>query len=107
MEELGRGDLIEDIEWTSQVRGDGAGYDVRSFRGATVDPLYIEVKTTNSGKHQPFLVSANELMFSARHASDYSLYRIFDFAKSPRLFLLPGSIAAHVELVPKVFFARF
>lgn len=105
--EAGREDLIGDIEWTSEVIGDGAGYDIRSFRGDSDEPLYIEVKTTNSGKYQPFLISANEVSFSSEHDSEFSLYRVFDFARSPRLFCLEGRIDAHVELTPTAFFARF
>ena len=30
---LGREDLIQEIEWTSKEKGDGAGYDIRSFEG--------------------------------------------------------------------------
>jgi len=53
--ELGRKDLVGDIQWTSKEMGDGAGYDIRSFQGQTDEELFIEVKTTNSGKYQQFL----------------------------------------------------
>ncbi len=53
--ELGRKDLVGDIQWTSKEMGDGAGYDIRSFQGQTDEELFSEVKTTNSGKYQQFL----------------------------------------------------
>ena len=31
LHEVGRRDLLPRIEWTSRDRGDGAGYDIRSF----------------------------------------------------------------------------
>ena len=61
---LGRKDLAKEIEWTSKVRGDGAGYDIRSFNADTDKELFIEVKTTNSGKNQPFIISDNEVAIS-------------------------------------------
>lgn len=31
LRKAGRKDLAKEVEWTSEVRGDGAGYDIRSF----------------------------------------------------------------------------
>lgn len=104
---LGRHDLISDIEWTSKERGDGTGYDIRSFEGKTDDELFIEVKTTNSGKYQPFFISANELEFSREQSEKYSLYRLYDFSGSPAVFQLRGSVEDHVDLIPKIFAANF
>jgi len=104
---LGRYDLVEDIEWTSQEKGDGAGYDIRSFEGKTDDELFIEVKTTNSGLYQPFLITQNELLFSEANVGCYALYRLFDFANSPSLFSLKGRIIDHVQLEPRLYSAGF
>ncbi len=62
----GRDDLLSAVEWTSKEHGDGAGYDIRSFDGKTDDELFIEVKTTNSGMYQPFLITQNEVAFSEK-----------------------------------------
>jgi len=105
--ELGRDDLIDDVEWTSKEKGDGTGYDVRSFQSGTDEPLYIEVKTTNSGKYQPFMVSTNEVAFSDEFQEQFSLYRVFEFARSPKLFTLHGHIKDHVDLTPTTFRANF
>ena len=103
---LGRDDLLSDVEWTSKEQGDGAGYDIRSFDGETDDELFIEVKTTNSGMYQPFLITQNEVAFSEKKDSQYALYRLFGFSRDPRMFSLPGSIKQHVALAPQLYKAE-
>ena len=103
---LGRDDLLPDVEWTSKKQGDGAGYDIRSFDGETDDELFIEVKTTNSGMYQPFLITQNEVAFSERRESQYALYRLFGFSRDPRMFSLPGCIKQHVALAPQLYKAE-
>jgi hypothetical protein len=104
---LGREDLVRDVEWTSKEKGDGAGYDIRSFEGKTDKELFIEVKTTNSGMYQPFLLTQNELLFSEANVERYALYRLFDFVNSPALFSLKGRITSHVQLEPRLYSAGF
>lgn len=104
---LGRKDLINDLEWTSKERGDGAGYDIRSFEGGTDEERFIEVKTTNSGKYQPFLISRNEVEFSESFSDRYSLYRVFEFSKAPAIFDLRGRVSKHVHLDARLFSAEF
>lgn len=104
---IGREDLVADVEWTSKEKGDGAGYDIRSFAGSTDEPLFIEVKTTNSGKYQPFLISANEVAFSDDNADQYSLYRVFDFRGAASVFELAGAVNSHVHLDATIFRAGF
>ena len=103
LKRLGRADLISAVEWTSKERGDGAGYDIRSFDGPTDNELFIEVKTTNSGMYQPFLITRNEVAFSETRDSQYALYRLFDFSRDPRMFSLPGYIRKHVALSPQLY----
>lgn len=107
LERSGRSDLAQEVEWTSQVLGDGAGYDIRSFDPQRDKELFIEVKTTNSGKYQPFMISDNEVAFSEATAEQYALYRVFDFRRSGRLFTLEGNIHQHVNLQPKLYKASF
>ena len=104
---LGREDLVDEVEWTSKVRGDGAGYDIRSFNADTDQELFIEVKTTNSGKYQPFMISDNEVAFSEEHPDQYSLYRVFQFKSDPRMFTLDGNIREHVNLLVWEYSATF
>jgi hypothetical protein len=69
--------------------------------------LFIEVKTTNSGKYQPFMISDNEVAFSEEHPDQYSLYRVFQFKNDPRLFTLDGRIHEHVNLLVREYTAAF
>jgi hypothetical protein len=107
LERLGRGDLAKAIEWTSKERGDGTGYDVRSFNAQSDAELFIEVKTTNSGKYQPFIISDNEVAFSEERPDQYALYRVFEFRNRPRIFTLPGKVREHVNLVVRQYVATF
>lgn len=107
LSEIGRSDLVDDVEWTSKVKGDGAGYDIRSFSGESDKPLYIEVKTTNAGKYQPFLISTSELAFSEEYEEDYRLCRVFEFSKNAKLFQLDGRVSSHVNLSATVYRASF
>jgi hypothetical protein len=106
----GRDDLARDVEWSSDVRGDGLGYDLKSFLvdddTSEAEDHYIEVKTTVSGKYQPFFVTDNELAFSKKE-ENYSLFRVYDFPKTPRFFRLPGPIESNVKLTPELFKATF
>lgn len=103
----GREDLVEEVVWTSKEKGDGAGFDIRSFRPEQDEELFIEVKTTNSGKYQPFYISENELAFSKQNAPNYSLYRVYQFRSSPKMFTLYGKLSEHVHLFPQSYKASF
>lgn len=102
-----RSDLADRVEWSSEVRGDGLGYDIRSFDHETETELFIEVKTTNNAKYSDFFISENELAFSRERATQYALYRVYGFSKAPRLFSLEGSVEQHVNLQPTTFRAGF
>ena len=103
----GREDLATEIEWTSEDKGDGAGYDIKSFNEQRDSELFIEVKTTNSGKYQPFFITDNEVGFSRMYSEKYSLYRVYQFRNSPKLFVLPGSVTENVNLKAKTYRASF
>lgn len=96
--QAGRQDLAKEVEWASKKDGDGLGYDIRSFTLEREDELFIEVKTTNSGKYQPFYISENELAFSREYEQQYCLYRVYDFRANARLFRLEGAVDRHVDL---------
>lgn len=103
-------DLANKIDWVSDRIGDGLGYDILSYdssKGATTEQSrFIEVKTTNSGAANPFIVTCNEVEFSEEQEDAFCLYRIFNFAKKPHLFILRGPLRAHVELEPLDYKAR-
>lgn len=107
LNKAGRPDLAQEVQWVSQELGDGLGYDIRSFDPVRETELFIEVKTTKSGKYQPFFVTDNELAFSKDASENYCLYRVYDFDKDSRLFLLPGAIDSHVNLQAKSYKAFF
>ena len=97
--------LSERVEHVSATQGDGLGYDVLSFEENGRERL-IEVRITAFGELTPFFVSRNELARSETDAECYRLYRLFDFRERPRLFDLPGAIAAHCQLAPVSYLAR-
>jgi predicted RNA-binding protein len=90
----GRPDLGAKVERISETRGDGAGYDVLSFNEDGSE-RHIEVKTSNFGKSFPFDITANELAYSADCPERYYLYRVFNFKKKPKLFMLQGSLSKY------------
>ena len=101
-----RPDLSARIEWTADMRGDGAGYDIRSFE-ADGRLRYIEVKTTGLAKAFPFSVTANEVACSEALRSEYHLYRLFRFSRTPGLYVLSGALSQTCLLDPIQFRARF
>jgi hypothetical protein len=98
----GRRDLADRVVWVAADVGDGAGYDIASFR-ADGSPRLIEVKTTNLGARTPFYVTRWEVEVSKREAATYALYRVFDFRSDPRIYRLDGSVEESARLEPSVF----
>jgi hypothetical protein len=99
LHEMGAKSLANRIEHISVTRGDGAGYDILSFDGDGRE-RFIEVKTTAYVAETPFFVSPNEIGFSSEQQDKFHLYRLFGFRKRPRMFALPGPIAASCALDP-------
>lgn len=79
--QAGREDLKELIEHTSQIIGDGTGYDLISYTTEGVKK-YIEVKTTAGGKGTPFYLSAQELAFATLNKEKYYIYRVFNYNRN-------------------------
>jgi hypothetical protein len=99
---LGRRDLADRVVWVAHDLGDGAGYDVSSFRDDGRERL-IEVKTTNHGPRTPFYITRWEIEVSRRNPDVYSLYRVHGFARDPRIYILDGSVEERARLEAKVF----
>jgi hypothetical protein len=95
----GRSDLARRVEWTSQERGDGAGYDIASFSLDGTERL-IEVKTTNGSALTPFYLTENERLFSEERPRHFRLVRLYDFALVPNAFELAPPLTAHLSLSP-------
>lgn len=102
--------LARNVRHVSLLDGDGLGYDILSFTPAG-GQKFIEVKTTRQGVEWPFLVTLNEVEFSAEVTDHFNLYRVFDFgrpAKSAKpqglgLYVLPGSLELTCNLRAEVF----
>lgn len=94
----GRSDLSRQVRWVSDLDGDGAGYDIRSFESDGRDRL-IEVKTTNGWDRTPFFLTRNELSVSEMHPHDWCLVRLWNFAREPKAFELRPPLEAHVSLI--------
>jgi hypothetical protein len=97
---LGKDNLAEKIEWISKNQGDGAGFDILSKNENGTD-RYIEVKTTKLAKETPIFITQRELTFSDKHEKNFHLYRVFDFAGDPRIFLKEGGFASYCKLLPQ------
>ena len=89
--------LARNVERVSKSVGDHAGYDIRSY-DVTGHDRFVEVKTTRYGKLTPFYISAGEVRFCGANLHAYRLYRLFNFRKGPKLFILPGDVRRHVRL---------
>lgn len=101
-----RPDLARRIEWTSQERGDGAGYDIKSFDPSGAERL-IEVKATRGGPTTPFWLTRTEREVSMERPADWRLYRLHDLSASPGLFVLPPPLEASVTLEAETWRAAF
>lgn len=95
----GRDDLARKVEWTSQIRGDGAGYDIRSFEPDGGERL-LEVKTTNGAALTPFFLSENERAVSEQRSHAFRLLRLYSFARNPAGFELAPPLSQHLLLSP-------
>lgn len=98
-------DLADKVEWTSQVRGDGAGYDIRSFNTSGAERL-IEVKSTRGARTTPFFISRNELSLAHERPDHFRLYRLYEFAQTPRLFKLKPPLEKAATLEAETWRAR-
>jgi len=98
-------DLARQVEWTSEVRGDGAGYDIRSFEFDGSERL-IEVKTTNGPAKTPFFLSENERAFSERRPDAFRLLRLYDFVEKPAAFELRPPLSERLALSPTTYRAN-
>ena len=97
-----RPDLAKKVRWCARDDGDGLGYDIRSFEPGGGDRL-IEVKTTGAGIYTQFALTRNELRCSQQKSDRYHLYRLFEFGKAPRLYILRGALDRTCTLTPTQF----
>src|SRR5690606_19592288 len=86
---IGKESLADKIEWVAKTQGDGLGYDILS-KNANGTDRFIEVKTTKLGKDAPIFFSKTEYDFSSFNSASYFLYRVFNFNKAPKVFIVNG-----------------
>jgi hypothetical protein len=106
LNKLERPDLAEKVEWVSQDKGDGAGFDILSFDKAG-NELFLEVKTTVGPSTTPFYITRNELCFSKECPESFRLYRVYEFTRLPRMFELTAPLDQHVHLSSLSYKASF
>ena len=106
LHEAGCAELFQKLRWVSEEDGDGTGYDILSFEPQDAE-RYIEVKTTNASRETPFVLSRNEVEFSREAGARFHLYRVFDFGRQPRLYILTGDVSRHLHLEPMDYRASF
>ena len=93
LSEEGKYSLAKKIEWVSQEKGDGAGYDILSKNKDGSD-RYIEVKSTTLGKETPIFFTRRENEFSNSKAEQFHLYRVFELKKRPKMFRCQGAFSS-------------
>jgi hypothetical protein len=95
----GKRKLADQVEHVSKTKGDFVGFDILSFETSGREK-FIEVKTTKYGALTRFFASSNEVEVSQTHADKYQLYRLFNFDKQPKFFVLAGSLRNTCQLSP-------
>lgn len=97
LHQASRADLANDVCWTAQDFGDGAGYDISSFY-PNGQRRVIEVKTTNGSAETPFFLSANEAAKAEELSDEWCLYRVHLFSQGPRIFTLTPPLSDSLHL---------
>ena len=101
-----REDLAEKVLWVSKEKGDGAGYDIKSFEKKR-RKIYIEVKGTNKSINEPFEISMNEIEASNKYGEQYYIYRLGSvYSKRPKFYKINGRIEDNFNLEAISFKAR-
>jgi hypothetical protein len=100
---IGRDDLSQKVLWASRDIGDGLGFDIISFDETDDSEKMVEVKSTGLGKFFPFYVTSNEVRCSEDIPEQYQLFRVFDFGRLPRIYILHGSLRKLCHLEPVVY----
>jgi hypothetical protein len=100
----GRADLAAQVEAVSWTRGDGLGYDIKSFDPSTGQEVHIEVKTTCGPAETPFYMSASEVNYITQCTARYKIARVYNFQEEDRevcYFCLDGThVLEKLELIP-------
>lgn len=106
LKDAGRPDLAQKVRWVSKEDGDGAGYDILSFdeRGSE---RFLEVKTTIGHNRTPFFLTRNEKEFADESADRFRIFRLYEWGKEPKAFLIKPPLDNQLILEPTVYRASF
>jgi hypothetical protein len=102
----GKSSLADKIEWTSNEKGDGAGFDILS-KNVDGSDRFIEVKTTRLAKDTPIFFSKTEYDFSISRSKDFWLYRVFNAQDAPKMFTRNGRFDDFCRIEPVSFKGHF
>ena len=105
LRQAGRHDLAGRVSHESVERGDGLGYDIRSFTPEGAERL-IEVKTTVGGIATPFYVTPRELLRSQKQPQMFVLARVYAFHTRRRVYFVNGPIDRAFKLEPTAYRAH-
>ncbi|WP_425490358.1 DUF3883 domain-containing protein [Nocardioides daedukensis] len=100
MRVAGQDRFAESVRHVSVDEGDGLGFAVLSYTPEGRERC-IEVKTTRWSDRMPYLVSRNEVEFSAEESDSFVLICLFGFGRSRGgFFELPGALERSSALTP-------
>jgi hypothetical protein len=77
LKKIGKHKLAERVEHYSKEKGDGSGFDIKSFNEFGKE-IFIEVKTTIGKISTPFFITLQELERSKIEKKKYFLYRLYN-----------------------------
>ncbi len=99
-------ELAKKVTWVSQELGDGAGYDILSFDRNGAE-RFLEVKTTIGHKRTPFFLSRNERDFAEEASERFRIFRLYEWGKEPKAFLIKPPLENSLILEPTAYRASF
>ena len=102
----GKHKLAEKVEWTANIKGDGVGYDIRSF-SLTGAERWLEVKTTRGNIRSSFFLTRTEHDVGIQNPEKWRLVRLFNFGSTPAFFRLRAPLTDKLNLQVDTWRANF
>ena len=99
-------ELAKKVRWVSKEDGDGAGYDILSFDRSGSE-RFLEVKTTIGHQRTPFFISRNERDFAEEASDRFRIFRLYEWGKEPKAFLIKPPLENSLILEPSAYKASF
>jgi hypothetical protein len=101
--------IDKEVEWVS-VEDDSQVYDILSYdlKDGKVLKKFIEVKTTKSGKYEPFYISKNE-MDKFKSNDNFVIYRVYDIDKNnhkAKFYEIKSLDESTFEILPKDYIVK-